>query len=62
MHTTLREKLLLWSNGLILALSVELLRHSNVGPASPEALTIIISAGAIMAAASALILRRPSAQ
>lgn len=57
MRTTLREKLLLWANGLALAIGIELLSRAPGGPGSAEALLIAGTVALVMAAATTLILR-----
>lgn len=58
MRTTLREKLVLWAVGLTLAASFELLLRSQISPASPAGLAVIIPTLLTVAFLAALVLRR----
>lgn len=58
MRTTLREKFVLWVVGLTLAASLELLIRSQISPASPAGLAVIVPMLAILGAFAMLILRR----
>lgn len=58
MRTTPREKLVLWLNGLALAICIELLARTHASPASLEGLAVIAPTVAVMALVTALVLRR----
>ena len=59
MRTTPREKLVLWINGLALAIALELLVRTQASPASLQGLAVIAPTLAIMAALTTFLLRRP---
>lgn len=59
MRTTPREKLVLWLNGLALAICLELLIRTQASPASFSGLAVIGPTLAIMAALTLLVLRKP---
>lgn len=59
MRTTLREKLVLWLNGLALASCLELLIRAQASPASPIGLAVIAATAAVMVLLTSLILRKP---
>lgn len=58
MRTTLREKFLLWVVGLTLAGSFELLLRSQISPASPAGLAVLVPTLAVLGVFAVLILRR----
>lgn len=59
MRTTLREKLVLWLNGLAIFICLELLIRTHASPASLEGLAVIAPTLVIMAVLTAFLLRRP---
>ena len=59
MRTTLREKLVLWLNGLAVFICLELLIRTHASPASLEGIALIAPTLIIMAVLTALLLRRP---
>jgi hypothetical protein len=58
MRTTLREKLVLWLNGLALFICLELLIRTQASPASLLGLAVIAPTAAVMVLLTVLILRR----
>jgi hypothetical protein len=58
MRTTLREKLVLWLNGLALFIGLELLIRAQASPASLTGLAVIAPTLAIMAVITVFLLRR----
>lgn len=58
MRTTLREKLVLWTVGLGLAASFELLLRSHVSPISPLGLAVIAPVIVALGMVATLLLRR----
>ncbi|HMQ34246.1 MAG TPA: hypothetical protein PKD53_26160 [Chloroflexaceae bacterium] len=60
MRTTLREKLVLWLNGLALAACIELLLRSQSGPASAGGLAVIAATAVALGLLTALVLRWPA--
>jgi hypothetical protein len=57
MRTTPREKLVLWANGLILAIVLELLLRTQAGPLSATGLALLIPTLALMVMVTLLVLR-----
>lgn len=57
MRTTLREKLVLWVNGLALAVGLELMLRSQIDLVSPQGLAVIAAAVVALAALTAWLLR-----
>lgn len=57
MRTTLREKLVLWVNGLALAVGLELMLRSQIDLVSPQGLAVIATAVVALAALSVWLLR-----
>ncbi|PDV97009.1 hypothetical protein [Candidatus Chloroploca asiatica] len=59
MRTTLREKLILWVNGIFLALGIELAARTSAGMATVEGMLIIAATIGAMMLATTYLLRRP---
>lgn len=59
MRTTLREKLILWVNGIFLALGIELAARTSAGMATVEGMLIIAATIVAMMLATTYLLRRP---
>jgi hypothetical protein len=57
MRTTPREKLVIWANGLILAVVIELLLRSQAGPLSSTGLVLFVPTLALMALVTTVLLR-----
>jgi hypothetical protein len=57
MRTTPREKLVLWANGLILAITLELLLRTQAGPLSATGLALLVPTIGLMAMVTVLLLR-----
>ena len=58
MRTTLREKAVLWANGLAIAGGLELIAHLHLQPLSPAGLALIVPFVGLMALFTTWMLRQ----
>lgn len=57
MRTTLREKFVLWMNGIALAVGLELMLRSHIDPVSLRSLAVIATIAGALAIVTTLLLR-----